>query len=312
MKTGKKNKDGKPVYYDARRIPQLAFFLNAADLAKRAKEDTLGDIKVQQRLTDTYLGARRNSQPGDLGAIDQFMLMATGDTVPTNATQKSKLAAGQWASTFVIPLSNIRDAWAQFSMEEGAKRDLRENPWLGPSMDKLPWLRRKLPLAEGPFDPSPQLGAYAPLAEGEGLGPVTGAYALGGGIGATRMTPGQSFAAREFARLGLSPYTWLKRDPNPTIDRAQWKRMTTILQSVGEGFSRNPGYLSKTPDQQRSMWEGIMLSTEDGPGAAEEARNAGLDANPREADRRKELKSNPPYKRKELQLDKLIPPVGQP
>lgn len=309
LKTGKKNKDGKPVYFDARRIPQLAFFLNAADLAKRANEDTLGDIKVEQRLKDTYLGARRNSQPGDLGAIDQFMLMWAGDTVPTNAKQRSQMAVGQWGSTFVIPLSNIRDAWAQFNEQEGAKRDLRDRPFLGPSLDKLPWLRRRLPLAEGPFEPSPQGMAYAPIAEGEGVDPVTSAFALGGAIGVTKMTPGQSFAAREFARLGLSPYTWLKRDPDPAIDRAQWKRMTIILQAVGQSLANSDSYRNQSPDQQRAIWEGILGGPD---GAAAEAKAAGLESNPREADRRKTLQALPPYQRKAIGLDKKLAPVQQP
>lgn len=309
IKTGKKTKDGKPVYYDARRIPQLAFFLNAADLAKRASEDRLGDIKVEQRLKDTYLGARRNSQPGDLGAIDQFMLMWTGDTVPTNAKQRSQLAAGQWASTFVIPLSNIRDAWAQFNEQEGAKRDLREQPWLGPSLDKLPWLRRNLPLAEGPFEPSPQGANYAPIAEGEGVGPITGAFALAGATGAAKFTPGQSFAAQEFARLGLSPYTWLKRDPDPAIDRAQWKRMTTILQAIGNSLANSESYRNQSPDQQRAIWESIIGGAE---GAAAEAKAAGLETNPMEAERRKTLQAVPPYQRKAIGLDKKLAPMQQP
>lgn len=302
IKTGKKDAKGQPIYWDARRVPQLAFFLNVADLAIRTSKGTMGDIDPDKRLAEVYLNVRRNTSPNDIGSIDYFLKLWDAEDISQGQKAKLLRPVGEVLSNPLIPLVNLRDAWAQINEEAGAKRDLREEPIWGPSYDKLPWVRNRLPLAEGPFEKGPQPRQYAPLVGGERT-PLAFAIALGQAAGVTQLTPGQGFASREFSRLGLSPFRFLRRDPDPTIDRAQWKAMSQFFEDVGKAFEKDSSYQAASDAEKAARWEDVFKGDD---GLASAARTIGEQANPEEMARREILKSVGPLRGKAIGLDKKV------
>lgn len=302
IKTGKKDAKGQPIYWDARRVPQLAFFLNVADLAIRASKGTMGDIDPDKRLAEVYLNVRRNTSPNDIGSVDYFLKLWDAEDISQGQKAKFLRPIGEVISNPLIPLVNLRDAWAQINEEAGAKRDLREEPIWGPSYDKLPWVRNRLPLAEGPFEKGPQPRQYAPLVGGERT-PLAFAIALGQAAGVTQLTPGQGFASREFSRLGLSPFRFLRRDPDPSIDRAQWKAMSQFFEDVGKAFEKDSSYQAASDAEKAARWEDVFKGDD---GLASAARTIGEQANPEEMARREILKSVGPLRGKAIGLDKKV------
>ena len=302
IKTGKKDAKGQPIYWDVRRMPQLAFFLNVADLAIRANKGTMGDIDPDKRLAEVYLNVRRNTSPNDIGSIDYFLKLWDAEDISQGQKAKLLRPVGEVLSNPLIPLVNLRDAWAQINEEAGAKRDLREEPIWGPSYDKLPWVRNRLPLAEGPFEKGPQPRQYAPLVGGERT-PLAFAIALGQAAGVTQLTPGQGFASREFSRLGLSPFRFLRRDPDPSIDRAQWKAMSQFFEDVGKAFEKDSSYQAASDAEKAARWEDVFKGDD---GLASAARTIGEQANPEEMARREILKSVGPLRGKAIGLDKKV------
>lgn len=309
IKTGRKDKKGNPVYYDVRRIPQVAYFLGAADLAKRVKDGTMTHLSAGRRLSELYLNAQRQAAPGEMGTIDYFTKMWAGEAVPGTVGDKLLARpAGDFAAIFVYPLVNIRDAYAQFNEETGVKKDLRESPFTGPIIDKLPWLRNSLPNLEGPFEPAPQLRAFSPISQGR-RNPFDVVLGLTSAIGATPVTAGQNFAAQEFARLGLSPFRFLKRDPDPTIDRAQWNAMAQFFTDLGQAFEQDPSYQSASDKEKAARWEMVLTGPD---GFSSIAKQLGLAANPEEAARRALLEAGPgPLQNRALGLDKEVERMRQ-
>ena len=307
IKTGRKDKKGNPVYYDVRRIPQIAYFLGAADLAKRVKDGTMNHLSAWRRLSELYLNAQRQAAPGEMGTIDYFTKMSAGEAVPGTVGDKLlKRPIGDFAAIFVYPLVNIRDAYAQFNEEAGVKKDLRESPLTGPLLDKLPWLRNRLPNAEGPFETSPQLRAFSPISQGR-RNPFDVVLGLTSTIGATPVTAGQNFAAREFSRLGLSPFRYLKRNPDPLIDRAQWRYFAEEIAKEGALLEKSPVYQKMSDREKAAEWEEILIGSPQQPGGlAAEARKAGEDANQDEMDVQELLKQEYPLRRRASGLDKEV------
>lgn len=113
--------------------------------------------------------------------------------------------------------------------------------------------------------------------------------------------PGVNFATREFARLGLSPIRWLKPDPDPKINRAQYAAYSKRLAALAPKIEASPLYQSKTDEQKAAFWEAKLGGPD---GIAAEAKEIGQQANPKEMNRRELLKSQPPLMRKATGLDK--------
>lgn len=277
----------------------------AADIIHRAEKGTLGDINIGKRMQEVYLSTRSMGSPNDMSVVDYFIRSQMDMSVPSSQASKVQRPIGELLSNPLIPLTNIRDAWAQINAEEGARRDLTEQPILGPIYEKLPWFRRRLPLQEGPTEVSPQAKRYAPLAEGE-LSPLAGAIGLAQGLGVTLFTPGTNFATREFARLGLNPYRWLQRNPDPKINRAQLQAFTRLLEQESTLLERSEYYKKLTDAEKAAEWEEIIYGAEGVEGIASMATEEGKEANPEEADLQDLLKSEKPLRRKASGLDKEV------
>jgi hypothetical protein len=145
LKTGKKGENGQPVYLDIRRWHPFSDVMHIADLVDRIYKGQAMDIKLGDELLEAVSGIKRvEGSPGLWDAIN-----TVGDYWGEEPTSAKGLAlteaGGRFASIPLTPLLNLRDLFAQFSKEENRKKDLRGEGFWGPSLDRLPWFRRRLP-----------------------------------------------------------------------------------------------------------------------------------------------------------------------
>lgn len=280
LATGRKDSKGRPIYYNAKRIPQLAFFLWAADSAQRVAEQRDVDKKFQQEGLELYASMRRTGSTEQLGAVDAFLDWWQEKDNSESAARGLARPAGQLLALPLTPFINVRDVWGQFSTDEAARKDLRDEPLTAPALDRLPWFRRRLPNFQSPTETGITPTSNDPLTT------------VAPGI---VFDPGTSFAGREFARLGITPYHWLKRDASPKIDRAQFAMYSKILESIGESLSQDPSYLQASDLEKAARWEALLAGPE---GIAAIAREAGLAADPNEATKRELRKAVPPLRRR--------------
>lgn len=295
IKTGRKDKKGQPVYLNVKKYMPFAGMLYLADLALRMKEGRMFEVKTHKDdLAELYLNARR----ADSGGAAFFDLTKELlDWVDTGAPikDKTKAAAARPAANVLgaplTPLVNLRDMVAQFDEDEAARRDQKGSPILGPAIDKIPWLRSSekygLPLFQPPTEQAPRASSEEPGATWFGV----------------KLDPGSNFATREFARLGLSPIRWLKPDPDPVINRAQYAAYSKKLAAIAPKIEASPLYQNKTDAQKAAFWEAKLGGAD---GIAAEARELGKQANPKEINKREILQSQPPLMRKATGLDKKV------
>jgi len=285
-KTGKKDKNGKPVYLDIRRFQPFSSFVYIADLHSRSKEGRLIDKQPSKDLREIYLGARKAGDQSSGALFDT--LDATfawwGDDFGAydKAISLSRRQIGQALALPTIPLSNLRDLVAQFSSDEDIKRDTRD-AWMGPAIDNIPWLRRSMPVSQPPTEPAPQEIST----KGHGgipLVPPTGPAA--GQFMGLRTVSGGNFITREIARLGINPFQWLHRDPDPTIDRAQYAEFARLLDARAERLAESDRYRLADDATKAALLEEMVLDND----LPQIAREKGLQANPSEALRREKLR----------------------
>jgi hypothetical protein len=115
--------------------------------------------------------------------------------------------------------------------------------------------------------------------------------------------PGVGFATREFQRLGLSPTRWLQADPDPAINRAQYAAYAKKLAQLGPKIEASERYQRMNDAQKAAFWEAKLAGPD---GLAAEAKELGLQANPREVNRRETLQSQPPLQRKASGLEREV------
>lgn len=254
LKTGKKGKDGRPIYYDIRRIGPYSRIFQLAHLVDRIHNGTVGDKQIGNEVLEAYTGLRRT--PDNMETME--ILNSTLDWWNGNKEEQEGTTnirnevLGRAISIPLTPLLNIRSLFAQFSDEENIKKDLRGQGLLGPSIDKIPWLRRDLPDASYPGDISPRALSEIPL-----LQQLTGIQ--------TTLAP--TFAGREWQRMGINVRKFLPRDPNPEVNRYQDKMFNYLINAAGENFMYDKEYLNSSNDKKMMMWENIILG-DDGMSSA--------------------------------------------
>jgi hypothetical protein len=285
IKTGRRRKDGTPIYLDIRRYQPFASFVWVADIAERAATGRLGDKKIGEELAEQYLSMRRAGTEG-IGLLTEFFnfLGKSFTGSETDAKQQQlEQAIGRQLALPLNPLVNLRDLWAEFSSTERLRRDPREAGIWGPSLDRIPWVRTKLlPEAVSLTSPTPVNISENPLLAQLGA----------------RFTAGDNFASREWRRMGLLPNRFLQSDRDPTIDRAQKAAFQRLISQVGNEFERDPAYQSASDAQRAAIWEEIILGPD---GIASLAREAGEAANPVETERRQRLEGIRPLERKMIE-----------
>lgn len=285
-----KDARGNPISIDIRLYPQLALPMRAADLMRRVKDGRLNDVKAWEELRKTYVNARNSRYGAEQANIFDEMLKYWSDgTDNERAWLAGQQGLGQLVSLPVTPLQNLTSLLAQWDPEQAYLRDTRSAGLLGPAMDKLPWLRNKLPVRQPFTEPAPQeMSARAGL-----IGPITNSLVPG-----LRTPAPLGFASREFARLGLKPTHFLAPDPDPVINRAQYASYAAQLEDLSREMEANLEYQRASAAEQAAMWEDEVMGTGRIVGIAELARQDGEAANPDEMERRKLLRQQGPLRNK--------------
>ena len=304
LKTGKKRKDGKPIYLDARRYMPVAGYLFMADLAQRFSEGRAIDKKLSQEWQQVYLGMRRTGQQGSplFDGLDEMFKYWGGEEMKEGFIRRGETVVGRQFALPLTPLLNVRDLWAQFSEAENVRKDVSESPLLGPSLDRIPWLRQSLPNATAPLESTP-----LPISEA----PVLSQF---GGI---TLRSGGNFATSELARLGINPRRFIKRDPDPLIDRAQNLYLSQLLEKQAPLIESNPYYRSIDDRRKAAYWELIFAGGGQARGLADLAREAAQWANKDEVMKRQleeQLRQRGigPLGQRALGLDEKLQEMGRP
>lgn len=293
--TGKK---GRPLYLNVRRLMPFAGFLFMADAEKRLHEGRTTDKQLVKEWSQLYLGMRGAEQGSSIFlSTAQAMADYWDDARPDNSATTKGVAeqAGQFFALPLTPLKNVRDIIAQFDRDQNVKKDVNERPFLGPSLERLPWFRNRLPDQVTMTQQAPiQLSALP------GLTPI--------GI---NLQEQPSFASTEFSRLGLNPTRWLHRDPDPLIDRAQNSEMARMLDQLSIEIVNNPAYKAMDNPHKSAYWESLMLDQGEISGLVSLAKEVGEQANPIEMAKRAIKKGYHPLERRALSIDKQLEKLGQ-
>lgn len=291
IKTGQKDKEGKPIYFDGRRLGPFATFLWAGDMTNRIATGRYPSAKDITRDL-TQIGFSMSGLPQDsnafasLGELANWMGSGDGATLDAAMKHGGRAVAnylslpGNWFKQF-------RDLYASWRQEENHKSDYREHPFLGPSIDLLPWVRNQY---LGPLT-SPTEGTV-PLGTNPGLSHI-----------GLNLRPGQNPAGEELSRLGIDIKEYFKPDPDPIIEAAQNKEMYEMLTEQGPEIMQDPEYQKASETERRAIWRERLGGQN---GLAAWAVKVGLEANPEEAERRGLLKTENKDRRKVSGLEEEI------
>jgi hypothetical protein len=268
IKTGKKGKNGEPIYWDIKRYQPLATFVYIADLNRRMRTGLMGDLDYDKELLEALSGMGKSPETAEY--VTQLARAWNGEE--NGMWEKAQVGIGRQFSWTTRPFVNLRDAWAGFSEDENKRKDLKGSGMLGPLIDNVPWLRGyMLPNVESPTQEAPKIAEY-PLAT-----------FVGG-----KFVEGENFAGREWRRLGLYNTTFLQPDSDPIINRAQNEYFRKAITDLGHSLEESPFYKEADDDHKAAIWELYIREDE----IAKEAHEAGLEANPDEAAKREILRES--------------------
>jgi len=318
IKTGATRPDGTPKYLDIRRYEPFATTVWLVDRLDRVVTGRIGQIKLGEEAAERYLSMRKAGDDAFGIFTEGFNAMGKmfSGGVQESGTKEQMLeqAIGRQLSIVVNPLVNVRDFFGAFQESQALKRDLNEAGFAGPTIDKIPWLRssgldlpggrfdiKPLPLATHPTQAPPIYLKSDPLSKQDWDTAIT----LLPGI---NFRAGDNFAGREWKRLGIKTSSFIKRDPDPIINRKQSEIFNKMLNQISAQFERSPSYQKATDKMKAAMWED-MISGPDGIAAF--AHEAALGANPKEAASR-EMKQGIGKFRQEAILEKNPNAFGKP
>jgi hypothetical protein len=254
--TGRKGKKGQPLYVDIRSDMPLANWFRVADLNRRVKDGRLNDLKFSQEMLELYTGMQRGA-PDMAEALDGLMEMWADGDEPRESAYTN---VGRRFSFVTKPFANIRNLWAIFSEEENKRKDLKGTRFLGPLIDNLPYFRRSLPDVNPPTQEPPVLASEYPATQW---------------VPGIKLVEGESFAGREWKRMGFYNRRFLQPDPNPLINRAQNDYFRKQITGLGDTLEKSEYYKSLDDSGKAALWEYYISG--DG-GIASEAREAGAQA----------------------------------
>lgn len=298
INTGKKGKNGEPVYQDVKGYMPLSLFLLMADLNRRMRKRLIGDIDYAQEMGKALLGAQNTPGVGEW--INALMDLFGGEEGAT--IKKAKVEVGrQLVAPFTKPLVNIRNAWASFDEEENRRKDLKGTGILGPAIDNIPWLRRQ-PLGEWTWGILPTLPNMESMTQ---EGPIRLSEDPLTAMAGIKLTEGENFAGREWRRLGLYNKTFLQPDPDPVINRAQNQMFRLLVSGLGAGLEEDPSYAQKDDVGKAAIWERYLGKI------SSRAIKYGPTANPEEASRRRKKKKLEeagmgPLQQKDYGIDEML------
>jgi len=274
---GKKSKDGSPVYADIRKWIPFSRIFQLTSLADRFATGRLNDIQAGVELTDIAIGMKKyDTDPNLTDMIDATAEYWAGPERNPFKVDKVQQMAGKFPAAMLTPFLNLRSIIAQADDDENVKKDLRGYGFWGPSLDRLPWLRRQVPDMN-----YPTYVGKIPLSEDPGLQQF-GALQL-----AKEPT---TFLGREFQRLGLNIREYLPKDSDPVIDRRQNEVFAYLVEAITNSLESDPEYRTAPVEVQAAIWENYLM----GPKSiAAISKEEGLAANPMEATRRRVMSEVP-------------------
>lgn len=257
---GEKDEKGRKVYTDIRRYKPMSTMFQVVDLVERIRDGRMGDVSAPQAAVEILTGIRMfdNQMGGNIieSTADWFR-----NEDPQSAGLKAKEDVGKAMAVYITPLLNLRDCIAQFVEEENIKKDTRGEGIMGPIIDRIPFLRQRLPNLTSPVEPLPIKLSFNPMGAQFGYKEV----------------PAEDFSGREWRRLGLYNRSFLERDPDPIINRAQNERFQEMVKDLGETFEGNPIYTRADDKGKAMLWETAIAGDK---GLAAAAREMGAMANP--------------------------------
>jgi len=235
---------------DTRPYNPFASYLFVADVVNRWNKGTLDQLGFKD-LTQGLLSANFRAGTG------LFMLDTIGDVVgglisnqgaPETGVNTLKRAAGETLAGFLTPFQTFKDILSDerllglmgqedFAHEEAKMRDVRDQPFLGPMMAKLPGVSQQLPETQFPVGSEEGNEKEEP-----------GARQLTGLMFRTK-TPVQ----HEADRLGLQ----LRDLETPTgivkLDRDTAEIMRPVAERTLTALMGSQGY-QQAPDEQKRIW----------------------------------------------------------
>jgi len=149
------NEDGTDNFVDARPFAPFSLYLLFAEMFAHPERIRNADY------AEAIIGINRVTGTG---------LMLTDFIRDEKNTQEalSKFGA-QYAASFATPIRTLKDFSSAATPEEDIRRDLRQEPIIGPFINNLPFISDLLPEFKSPFDTDPQrtqplFGLPGPLA----------------------------------------------------------------------------------------------------------------------------------------------------
>lgn len=250
ISTGKKDKDGNPVYLDVRKysgyLPQVMHLL---DLTDRVVNHGMGDLQIGRELEDIYSGVRVNKDAESGSILDAFLTHWGGEGLSQGKIDSIKQGVGrQFLAPFLTPLLNIRMAHAAFSDDENKVKDLKGEGFMGPVIDRIPWYRQNnLPDFTSPLTKGSVKLSESPVAN----------------ILGTQISSEGNFAKQEFDRMGINIRDYFPKNPDPLINREMDKKFAYYINNIGKSLSKSDRYRNADDKGKMRIWESKILG-EDG------------------------------------------------
>lgn len=267
---GEKDEKGNTVYTDVRRLKPMSTMFQLYDLVERIATGRMGDKQLHKELFEVYTGIRLHDNFMGGTIIESFADWYRNEPEPTWASgvRRGEEELGKAMAVYITPLLNVRDLFAQFMEEENVKKDIQGEGVLGPSLDRIPFLRRILPNLTSPVESSPIKLSFNPLlAQGTGYKEVTS----------------KNFAGKEWGRMGLRNDSFISRLPDPVANREQNRAFEEMISDIGKSLETDPTYQAMDDAGKAFVWESIIGGDE---GIASAARQIGWAHSPIEAAKR--------------------------
>ena len=148
---------------------------------------------------------------------------------------------GEYLGSFTVPGRTAMDIVGQFSREERLPRNVRERPFLGPTLNNIPFLQRQLPIRPSPFRAEPEERSQPLLRQVSGL-----AF--------KQKTP----AEIEADRLALKPGDIYPRTGSKEFDRLIIGRMGPLLEDALAKMMNSKGYLQSNDKFKKQYFRTIV------------------------------------------------------
>ena len=219
--------------YDARPYAPFAAHLFMGKLLSRLEKD--GEAAFADLSLNDWSQALISMRRTDLTGVPMLDMLDRGDM---DGFRNSVLNFfGNYFGGFTVPFKTAKDFIGQFSEEERLPRYRKENPFLGPIIDNIPFVSRELPVAYPPLRDKPEQRLDPALQQLTGLN-----Y--------REKTP----VEMEADRLGLKPKDIYPSTKNPRYDRMISKFMGSYLNNILTQIIEHPDYLTADKDQQKEWF----------------------------------------------------------